>query len=77
MMKTNIKILINEFIDFIKLRKCEGFVGPCSSHRARKIRMETKYIDESQNYMNLCSSCEEICSEYWAEKWSEYYHGLL
>jgi hypothetical protein len=35
------------------------------------------FKNDEQNYATLCSECQEEVNEYWKERWSDYYAGLL
>lgn len=56
-----------------KLRKCDGWEGPCSSNKAVQYRMNTQYHEDSRNYRNLCPDCILMCDAHWDIMWKEYY----
>ena len=37
----------------------------------------TQYENEDSNWCVLCAACQAQADEYWAERWAEYYAGLL
>ncbi len=58
--------------------RCEGFDGPCGAPLARARECRTRYANETQNVQPiLCEDCYEAYTDYWDEKWDEYYGGLL
>ena len=57
--------------------KCEGFSGECDSEEAEVYRMNTRYLEDSRNYMTLCECCQEESSKFWAEQWFRYYSNCM
>lgn len=39
--------------------------------------MNTAYVNDECNWMTSCLDCFNRSEEDWAEKWAEYYSGLL
>src|ERR1017187_3621150 len=57
--------------------QCEGYWGPCNE-RGIKRECRTRYADDSLNlYPILCDSCYHGYTDYWNERWRDYYDGLL
>lgn len=56
---------------------CGGWEGPCDNNNAVRYHMNTAYTLEENNYRNLCPKCQEMCDEYWDERWREYYSGIM
>lgn len=55
--------------------KCQC-CGQASKHIGRR-RTNTKYKDDNSNWLISCRPCFEKAEEYWAERWADYYNGLL
>lgn len=51
---------------------CQGGEGPCF-RRGKRMRQNTAYADDKRNWVRLCPECAQINSEYWAERWQDYY----
>ena len=58
----------DEYVTFIKS------VCPCCGERkvALRRRRNTKYVDDSKNYLYSCLECFQDDSDYWSGKWEEY-----
>ena len=40
-------------------------------------RQRTAYSDSSSNYFTGCSDCQTANTEYWNERWEDYYSNLI
>lgn len=57
------------------MQKC-----PCCEkmlYSVERRRLNTQYENDSQNYVTSCLYCYADQYEYYAERWEEYYSGLL
>lgn len=53
---------------------------PCCGELSTTIErrpQNTLYVDESMNWFIGCLACHEDNEAYWAERWAEYYSGVL
>lgn len=58
-----------------ELKKC-----PCCNKWSYTVEMRarnTQYVDDESNYLTSCAVCYGDDCEYYAERWAEYYSGLL
>jgi len=49
----------------------------CKRRGAKRMRMNTQYVNDESNYSNFCEDCFELSESYWADMWSDYYGGRL
>lgn len=40
-------------------------------------RMNTAYRNDNSNFIICCRQCFDEVEEYWAERWADYYSGIL
>lgn len=40
-------------------------------------RMNTAYQNDNSNFIICCRQCFDEAEEYWAERWADYYSGIL
>ena len=72
-----LKLKVHQFLARkIKIGICHGVCGPCF-RRGRLRRQNTRYVDESRNWVFLCDKCAYINNEYWLERWQEYYSEVM
>lgn len=57
--------------------QCHGWEGPCKSKNATRQRQNTKYVDDTQNWVTLCPDCMRANEEHWADMWADFYSGCL
>ena len=53
---------------------------PCCKQKSKHIgrrRQNTQYYNDSYNWLISCRPCFKEGEEYWAERWADYYSGLL
>ncbi len=55
---------------------CQGAEDACFRH-GKRMRQNTAYADDERNYVVMCPRCAQINSEYWAERWHEYYADCM
>lgn len=56
--------------------KCCPSCGQTSKHIGRR-RQNTRYRNDNSNWFISCRPCSQENEEYWAERWADYYSGLL
>lgn len=56
------------------LKPCEHC--GCKTRNGHR-RQNTKFHDDSRNYLRLCDFCWDLNEEYWADMWSEYWSMVL
>lgn len=44
---------------------------------ATRRQQDTAYEDDEKNFVECCEDCIIEINAYWAERWAEYYGGLL
>jgi hypothetical protein len=49
----------------------------CGCDGAKRRRQFTAYVNDEMNFAVLCDECQEEASEYWMERWNEYYGSVL
>ena len=57
--------------------QCMGWEKVCTNQNAKKIRMNTVYVKDADNWITLCPECMAECKKYWGELWSETMDDLL
>jgi len=55
---------------------CQGADSPCFKY-GKKRRQNTRYVDDSRNWVVLCDKCAAINAEYWADMWADYYSEVM
>ena len=54
---------------------CQGVDGPCENTAIWR-RQNTAYVNEIENWVNMCAVCFEYTEEEWAAMWSDLHGGL-
>jgi len=57
--------------------QCHGWEGPCDSKDAIHRRQNTRYSDDTQNWVTLCDDCMKTNHAYWADMWSDFYSNCM
>lgn len=49
----------------------------CGNYGAERVRLNTAYVDDRLNWMELCDACDKEQHEYYQEMWEDYYGSRL
>ena len=47
------------------------------SQTVERRRMNTRYVNDEQNWITECDECFEDTESYWADMWDDYYRGCM
>ncbi len=64
------------FVLHTPLPICQGADDVCF-HHGKKMRQNTRYADDKRNWVVMCPRCAQANSEYWHERWQEYYANCM